>query len=371
MNEIVEAAYTNPAHPGSFSGSDKLHHALKERGIGKSRIEKWLSGHDDYTLHRRPTRHFPRARVKVGGIDSQWDADLADMQTYASSNDGYKFILIAIDILSRYLWTRALKSKKGIDVKSAFRDIFSHRKPRTIRTDKGQEFNANVVQKYFLEEGVHHFQTQNEVKASFAERVIKTLKMRLSRYFSLKQNNRWIDVLQDFTDSYNATYHRSIKRTPRSVTKDNEVEVWQIQYDLPKPRKREKKAQKPKSRSPFKYKIGDFVRISHLRNLFDREYDERWSGEVFKISKRFVKQGFPMYRLDDILGDVIKGSFYQIELQKVLFDPEGSFKVEKILKTRKRKGHVPESFVRWLHWPKKFDSWVPTSEVRHIKARNP
>jgi hypothetical protein len=309
MNEIVEAAYTNPLHAGSFSGSNKLHHALKNQGIGEYSIEKWLSGYDDYTLHKRPTRRFRRARVKVGGIDSQWDADLADMQSYASSNDGYRFILIVIDILSRFLWTRALKSKKGIDVKTAFQDIFLDRKPRTIRTDKGQEFNAIVVQKYFHEEGVHHFQTQNEVKASFAERVIKTLKLRLSRYFSLKQNNRWIDVLQDFTSSYNATYHRSIKRTPRSVTKLNEVEVWQNQYDLPQTQKRPKKTKTPKIKSPFRYKIGDFVRISHLRNLFDREYDERWSGEVFKIAKTFVKQGFPMYTLQDIMGEVIKGSF--------------------------------------------------------------
>ena len=33
----------------------------------------------------------------------------------------------------------------------------------------------------------------------------------------------------------------------------------------------------------FLFKVGDKVRISHLRSAFQREYDIKWSGEIFKV----------------------------------------------------------------------------------------
>ena len=119
LNEETEKAYQTPSHPASFSGADKLYRALRYKGISKGAIKRWLQSRDDYTLHRR---QFPRQRVIVGSIDQQWDADLVYM-TFASDNEGYKFILVCIDILSHYLWTRPLHSKQGKEVKEAFRDI--------------------------------------------------------------------------------------------------------------------------------------------------------------------------------------------------------------------------------------------------------
>jgi transposase InsO family protein len=174
-------------------------------------------------------------------MDYQWDADLVDMVSFESANDGYKYILVVIDILSRNLWTRPLKSKQGKVVVEAFRGILlaGDRQPKKIRTDKGREFVAKVLQSYFKENGIEHFVTQNEVKANYAERVIKTLKSRIMRYFTLKQTHKWINVLADFTESYNHTFHRSIGRSPHTVTKDNEVEVWIKQYrSIPYPTKK-------------------------------------------------------------------------------------------------------------------------------------
>ena len=99
------------------------------------------------------------------------------------------------------------------------------------------------------------------------------------------------------------------------------------------------------------------MRITYLTNLFTREYDEKWTGEIFKVVKRFRRDGLVLYKLKDFLGEDIKGSFYQAELQKVSIKDDKVWKVEKVLKKRKRRGKV-EYLVRWKHWPKKFDSWV-------------
>ena len=54
---------------------------------------------------------------------------------------------------------------------------------------------------------------------------------------------------------------------------------------------------------------------------------------------------------------------YEPQLQPVTIDPTTEYRVEKILKRRvcnKRK----EVLVRCLHWPKKYDSWIPEADVK-------
>ena len=67
----------------------------------------------------------------------------------------------------------------------------------------------------------------------------------------------------------------------------------------------------------FKFKIGDKVRITQLTNIFSREYDEKWTGEVFNVSQRFWRSGVPIYKIKDYHDEEIKGTFYQSELPKI------------------------------------------------------
>ena len=73
----------------------------------------------------------------------------------------------------------------------------------------------------FKKFGVHHFVTQNEVKANYAERAIKTIKGRIYKFFTHKQTHRYIDILQDVTGAYNNSVHRSIGMAPAKVTEKN------------------------------------------------------------------------------------------------------------------------------------------------------
>ena len=113
----------------------------------------------------------------------------------------------------------------------------------------------------------------------------------------------------------------------------------------------------------FLFKVGDKVRISHLHSAFQREYDIKWSGEIFKISKRFIRQGQPIYRIIDWFNNPVKGTFYQKELQKVNVSNADIFKIEKILKYKDR-GKNKQAKIRWLNWRKRFDSWIPVSELK-------
>ena len=91
--------------------------------------------------------------------------------------------------------------------------------------------------------------------------------------------------------------------------------------------------------------MGDKVRVSHFRIPFTREYDEKWSGEIFIISDRRLRGGLPVYKLKDYMDEEIKGLFYQLELQKIEVRETDSFKVEKILKIKVR-GQNKQYFVK-------------------------
>ncbi len=93
-----------------------------------------------------------------------------------------------------------------------------------------------------------------------------------------------------------------------------------------------------------------------------RENDQKWSGEIFKITKRYLRGGLPVYQIRDFHDNDFKGTFYQHELQRITTKDDQLWKVDKVLQTRKRKGKT-EHLIRWLHWPKDFDTWEPESNI--------
>ena len=84
---------------------------------------------------------FRRNRVLVGGIDELWQMDLADMQSMQKFNDEYRYLLVCIDVFSKYAWVVPLKNKTGPSLVEAFKVILAYgRKPEKIMTDQGTEF---------------------------------------------------------------------------------------------------------------------------------------------------------------------------------------------------------------------------------------
>lgn len=109
-----------------FSSPIKLYQALRKKG-GKTpslyRIRKWMEKNDNYNLQKPIMRSFRTAKVVVSGKNEQYDVDLADLSTWMNENDGNRYLLIVIDVFSRYLWVEPLKSKTGSEVKKALQKI--------------------------------------------------------------------------------------------------------------------------------------------------------------------------------------------------------------------------------------------------------
>ena len=116
------------------------------------------------------------------------------------------------------------------------------------------------------------------------------------KYFSANYTKKCVDVLDLLVDQYNNTIHSSIKMTPKEASrKENENKVWWNLY----PEFGGKALAQTLS-------IGDHVRITKKKKTVDKGYTQRWTEEVFKISK--IQLTIPVsYKITDYNGEEIQG----------------------------------------------------------------
>ena len=90
-----------------------------------------------HELHKPITRNVSKRSVISNRIDEIWAADLVEMQKFSKWNKGIKYLLMVIDLFSKYGWIKGLKDKKTGTVSKAFDDIFksSKRLPKMLWTD--------------------------------------------------------------------------------------------------------------------------------------------------------------------------------------------------------------------------------------------
>lgn len=161
--------------------------------------------------------------------------------------------------------------------------------------------------------------------------------------FSLNGSYKWFDILDELVNTYNNRIHTTTGLKPSEVTKKHEKLLLSTVYN------RIKMTSKPK------FRIGDHVRVSKFRGVFDKQYQPNWSTEIFTVKK--VQLTNPVtYLLQDAEGQDIKGGFYELQLQKVKHP--NIYLVEKVLK---RKGN--KVFVKWLGFSDKHNSWIDKSNV--------
>ena len=75
-------------------------------------------------LHKPIRRKFVKRRVICNHIDEIWCSDLVEMQQFSKWNKGYRYLLMVLDVFSKYGWIVPLKDKKSETVAEAFKTIF-------------------------------------------------------------------------------------------------------------------------------------------------------------------------------------------------------------------------------------------------------
>lgn len=273
-------------------------------------------------LHKPARRNYARRHVTIKSLLDLFQADIVDLQSHATLNKGFKYLLTVIDTFSKKGWAIPLKTKGGQEVSAALKSVFEklNHGPKFLQTDHGTEFYNSAVAKVLKEFKTEHYSSFSVLKASIVERFNRTLKSWMFKEFSYRGSYEWLSFIDELVKRYNARIHRSIGLAPRDVNKSNEQFVLnKLQSIKLAPKKKQK------------FQIGDSVRISKFKHVFEKSYTPSWSTEVFIIDK--VEKTVPItYKLRDLNGTEIKGGFYTEELLKTRY--KNTYLVERVLKKK-------------------------------------
>ncbi|KAJ8911384.1 hypothetical protein NQ315_013519 [Exocentrus adspersus] len=155
---------------------------------------------------------------------------------------------------------------------------------------------------------------------------------------------KWVDILPQITKNYNGTIHCTTGYKPRDVNKSNEEAILKSAYS------HIKIMGKPK------FKVGDIVRVSKSKHVFEKSYKPNWTTELFKIVKVQITNPITYLLEDNMQEHPIRGGFYEEELQKTS-NPD-IYLVEKVLKRKGKK-----VYVRWLGFDQSHDSWIDITNI--------
>lgn len=299
-------------------------------------------------IHRSARKNFPRRHYVMRGINDTFQADLIEMIPWANKNNGYRYILMVIDVFSKHAWAMPLKNKTGEEVTNAMASIFTSnptRVPRNLHTDQGKEFYNQSYQRLMKKHKINHYSTYSKMKASIVERFNRTFLNKLWPQFNLQGSHKWLHHLQPIIRQYNSTVHRTIKMRPIDVNEKNQEHLLRTVY---------KPNQTIIVDNKNKFKVNGYVRISKYKSLFEKGYTPSWSTEIFRIA-RILPTEPVTYRLVDLNDNEIKGCFYEYELQQTKLTDV--YLVEKVIR---RKGN--KILVKWLGFDSSHSSWIDAKD---------
>lgn len=329
--EHLKQLYYSPESSCSYGSKKQLFREARKSfpNLKLEHVDDFLSRQATYTLHKKAERRFKRNRMVSPGLHCHWQSDLADMSNVKKFNDGFTFLLVVVDVFSRYAWVKPLKMKSPRDVKNAFYQIVkeSGHRPWFLYTDKGTEYTGKIFQGFLEEMDIQHVRaTSPDVKAAIAERFIQMLKQKIWKYFTRTKSFRYIDVLDRLVYSLNHSYRELLGCCPADVNRHNQNEIYQRQQQLLMSNKKK-----------HKFAVGDRVRIQIEKSKVAKGYFQNYSKEVFTIS-RILNRYPSTYKLKDRDNEELEGVFYNEELVQVR-DNDAPI-IEYITKYRKRKDGV-------------------------------
>lgn len=314
---LIRKVFTNPEDPAGFGSVKRVLTRVKrlDGRINLSDVKNVLAATPAYTLHRFRRLRFPTRPHLSPGLNHYFQMDLMVLNENSARLNGYRYILFVVDIFSKKLFLRALKTKKGVEVAKALHSIIKENNnvpPLKVSSDRGVEFLNAHVKAFFNRYNIIHFTTFNLYHASHVERVIRTMRERFGRYMTHNNTKIFIPRLQQFVKSYNESPHSTLPDglSPNAVTKDNEFRVWKHMYGRILRRA-------PDFLKRPKLTVGQHVKLSSFPDTFRKSSDITHTKENFVVTHVLPTMPTTYLVADLKKAEEIQGAFYREELQPI------------------------------------------------------
>ena len=277
----------------------------KVSGLPRSKVVLYLQSKAPYTKYRQFRKTFPRLKAFAYRINEIWSVDVAYMDKIAQHNNEVKYLLVAVDVISRYLRVQPMKALYAKDAVEAF----EKRSSRKNQNGFGQtrDLSLKVNSKNFVKRR-RFFYIQPKTKPSrhLLRGIFDRSKNIIHKY--LEENWTWtyIKELPQFVNTINSRVNRVTQLAPNKTFKKHEPFLISRAIST--------KKYKPK------YEEGDLVQIAKPDEIFRKGYKQNYTDEVFTVFK-VATLSPPTYNLIDANNGIIEGKFYEPELVQVKVFP--------------------------------------------------
>ena len=321
--KILTKLYESVSSNTSFSGQGKLYKEAKKilPSINLKDVKLFLQNQESYTLFKLSKKRFKTRKVIAGRPKIIISLDLIDMSKLSTYNNNFKFLMYFIDVFSRKITVIPIKKKKMVMLEALklFFNTKDNYKYSHIYSDREGSLYSNLIQKYLIDnKKILCSNTSYERKNSLAESGIRNIKQKIYKYLTHFSTNKYIDVLPDIVESLNNSTHSSLKNkylTPNILHDIKQIDFIKHQFHKMYDINTGKYKNKDQSIG-----IGDYVRIPKLartQSVFFKGYNTSNTEEIFRVNS-INKETFQyIYKLVDLSGEKIHGSFYIEELTKV------------------------------------------------------
>ncbi len=366
MNNILNNVYNDIRNPAGFAGINKLYNEARKAdpSVTRKDVISFLNGNRTYTLHKLTRKNFLRNKVIAPKPNVILSCDLADLNHLSKHNSGIRYILICIDVFSRYMFGIPMIDKTAKSSLNALKSILDVNMGYSrLYTDLGTEFYNKLVNSYLKSRNIKLYSVSSrEIKSCLAERAIKTVKQKIYKYLTSMNTLRYIDVLPQIIETYNNTPHTALghNQTPANVHKMRNIKQIISQFE-----KMYKNRRAMRKRVSCNLSVGDIVRLQKLSRtqyMFTKAYRNLNTEELFRIIKIDTTKTVPVFTIQDLSGETIEGIFYRDELIKSALPDY--YNVD-ILKSKFEKGRK-RYYVNWRGYPQCFNSWINADDIVSI-----
>jgi len=136
------------------------------------KFENLLQSKTSHTKYRPYRGRFPRLTVIAYDINKIRSIDLAYVDKLAKYNNGVKYLLVSVDVLSREPRVQPMRTKSAGETAKTFGRVITKTKSLKVWSNKETEFKGAFKKLCESSKGIDTFTTKHEAKSAFAERNI-------------------------------------------------------------------------------------------------------------------------------------------------------------------------------------------------------
>lgn len=321
---IIKKYYFDPKFKVAFGSYRNIYALIKKNHpqFKKNVIDSVLKKILNYQLHKKiPPIKF-RRKILAEKISYLWQADLIDLSNVSKKKKiktfKYRYILVVIDVFSKFAWIEPIRSKSGENTTKAFISIIKraikdsvHDIPLNLHTDLGKEFFNYHFKNEISKLKINHYFTSGLHKAAVCERFIRTFMNRFTKMYSndkkkINSVRNYRLFLQTIVNLYNSTKSRTHGLAPNNVKKKHTNMIWSRLYG------------KYFENTPrlIKFIPGDIVLVAKRKSIFEKGYSASYLKSKYIIHDVILNTYPITYRLRDSEGSISENTFYAEDLQK-------------------------------------------------------